>query len=104
MDFDPRDYDSRHDERFEHRGERASRGGSYDDRDFDDWRQPETPVRARDDEARKLGRGPGDDSRQSNSDADRQDPREATRWPEREHDPRDAFRTSTGLPLRLSIC
>src|SRR5438128_3575582 len=98
MDFDPRDYDSRDDQRVDPKGERASRGGSDDDRDWDDWRRPEIPVRDRDDQARELGRGPGDDSRQSNSDAYRQDPREDTRWPERDRDPRDAFTRGLSLP------
>jgi hypothetical protein len=90
MDCDPRDYDSRQDERFDPKGKRTSRGGSYD-RDLDDWRQPEMP-------ARELGRGPGDDSRQSNSDAQRHDPRDATRRPTRDRDPRDAFTRDLHLP------
>jgi hypothetical protein len=97
MDCDPRDYDSRQDERFDPKGERTSRGGSYD-RDLDDWRQPEMPARESDDEARELGRGPGDDSRQSNSDAQRHDPRNATRRPTRDRDPRDAFTRDLHLP------
>ena len=66
MEFDPRDdNDSRDDERFGPNGQR--RGGSDNDRDWDDWRQPEIAARDRDDEARDLGRGPGD-SRQSPGD------------------------------------
>ena len=62
FDFDPRDYDSRDDERHRQRRVAGSRGGS-DDRDRDDdWRQPDVRPRDRDDDdARTLGRGPGND-------------------------------------------
>ena len=60
FDFDPRDYDSRDDERQHDNPSRGSRGGS-DDRDRDDdWRQPRR-QRDQDDDARTLGRGPGND-------------------------------------------
>jgi hypothetical protein len=62
MDFDPRDYDSRDDERHSQAPSRGGRSGSSDrDRD-DDWSQPATRPRDRDDDdARSLGRGPGND-------------------------------------------
>jgi hypothetical protein len=91
MDFDPRDdYEPRADERFGPDGQ--NRGGSDDDRDWDDWSQPEIASRDRDDEARDLGRGPGD-SRQSNNDKHGHNPRDAERWPDRDrdYDPRDVF-------------
>jgi hypothetical protein len=63
MDFDPRDDDSRHDDRH---GTTASRDGrnASDNRDHDHdhhWSQPDTQTRDRDDDARSLGRGPGND-------------------------------------------
>jgi hypothetical protein len=64
MDFDPRDDDSRDDDRLS-------------PRDFYDTRQ-------RDDEARSIGRGPGN-SRNSDND-DRYDPRDEAQWPDRERD------------------
>ena len=64
MDFDPRDYDSRDDERFGDGRERGGRG-EYRDRDDDDLRLPEVHSRDHDDEGREPGRGSGDDSRQS---------------------------------------
>jgi hypothetical protein len=94
MDFDPRDDDSRDEERL---NTREGNGGSNDlDRD-DDLRPPDARGRDRDDDARELGRGPGD-SRQSNHDA--QHLRDDARWPERErnHDPREAFTRDLKLP------
>jgi hypothetical protein len=61
MDFDPRDYDSRDDERL---GDHRKRGGRGD-RDDDDLRLPDVRIRDHDDEGRELGRGCGDASRQS---------------------------------------
>ena len=57
LDFDPRDYDSRDEERHANTPSRGSRGSSGDhDRDHD-WRQPDTRPRDRDDgDARSLGR------------------------------------------------
>src|SRR6267142_204503 len=56
FDFDPRDYDSRDDER--HGTNRGSRGGSGDRDREDDSSQPEIRPRQReDDNARTLGRG-----------------------------------------------
>ena len=77
MNFDPRDYDSRDEARFN--------SGENDPRD-------------RDDDARELGRGPGD-SRESSHGGSRQD----TRWPERErhYDPREAFTRDLNLPRGL---
>src|SRR5262245_3866643 len=93
MDFDPRDDDSRDDERFGATGDRGSRGDSYDDRELDDCRQPE--ARDRDESARDLGR-PNDDSRQSKS--DREDARDKARWPVRHPDPRGTFTRNLNLP------
>lgn len=106
MDFDPRDFDSRDDERFGGHRERAGRD-SADALDHDhDWRQP-TTSRDRDDDARTLGRGPGDDSRASHSDEhsrERHDPR----WEERDRDvrdrdlePREVFTRDLNLPRGL---
>jgi hypothetical protein len=98
MDCDPRDdYDSRDDECFGPDGQ--NRGGSDDDRDWDDWRQPEIASRDRDDEARDLGCGPGD-SRQSNNDKHGHNPRDAERWPDRvrHRGSRDVFTRDLDLP------
>lgn len=107
MDFDPRDYDSRDDERF---APDRGRGGKDDradhDRD-DDPRQPYIPSRDRDDsDVREPGRGPGD-SRQSEKGG--HDPRDETRWPERERDqrsrdtdPREVFTRHLNLPRGLA--
>src|SRR5438128_185731 len=94
MDFDPRDYDSRDEDRFDG----GVKGTAHDDLDRDhDPRLPDDHHRDRDDDARELGRGPGD-SRESNHGG--QDAREDGRWPERErsHDPRDAFTRGLNLP------
>lgn len=86
MDFDPRDYDTRDDERS---------NSSHDFNHDDDLRLPDASDRDRDDDARELGRGPGD-SRESNHD----DSREDTRWPERDrgNDPREVFTRGLNLP------
>src|SRR5689334_21004681 len=75
MDFDPRDYDARDEDRF-------------------------ALARERDDAGPHLGRGPGD-SRESKHDG--QDPREDARWPERErtYDPREVFARDLNLPRGL---
>ena len=86
MDFDPRDIDSRHDERYDLERERASRAGSDDARNWDDREQ--RSGRNRDDDARELGRGPGDDSRDRDG-------------REREFDPRDVFTRDVHLPRNL---
>src|SRR5262249_38900676 len=78
MDFDPRDFDTR--------------DTTSHNFDHDDDLAP-SADRHRDDDARELGRGPGD-SRQSNEDGD------DARWPERErsHDPREVFTRDLYLP------
>src|SRR5258708_1242356 len=88
MDFDPRDCDTREEERLH------SRENSSHDLD-DDLRLPDLRGRDRDDDARELGRGPGD-ARQSNHASSRDD----ARWPERERvaDPREAFTRDLNLP------
>ena len=89
MDFDPRDYDSRDDERHVN-SSRGGSGGSTDDRDSDDdWRQPDVqPCDRNDADARTLGRGPGNDRQGSDEHArHRDDPRSGER--EREHRERD---------------
>src|SRR5688572_8390591 len=104
LDFDPRDYDSRDDERH---GKGTSRDGS-DDRDrYDDWSQPEVRSRDRDDnDDRTLGRGPGSDRQTSSEQGS--DRRGDARWPERDRDhrerdvdPRDAFTRRLHLPRGL---
>jgi len=88
MDFDPRDFNSRDDER---RSETPSgqRGSSDRDRD-DNWRQPEPRTRDRDDDARSLGRGPGNDRQGSDPDARNRD--DDVRWADRDRDGRDRDR------------
>jgi hypothetical protein len=77
MDLDPRDFDSRHDDRLLAR-------------DVDD------DLDRKDDEARSLGQGPGK-ARDSDSDGRGHDPRDDGRWPDRERDPAD--RTVEALEL-----
>ena len=110
MDFDPRDCDSRDEERFGPDRDRGSRRDSdYHDRDEDDLRLLGIRVRDRgDDDTRELGRGPGDDSRQANADEHSPDPREDARWPDRDRetrerdiDPRDVFTRDVDLPRGL---
>jgi hypothetical protein len=61
MDFDPRDYDSRDDDRSVFGHERSGRGHSDDDLERDhDVTLTETRGRDRDDTRRDLGRGPRD--------------------------------------------
>lgn len=103
MDFDPRGYDSRADDRFD----RGGRGNSNRnlDRD-DDLRLPDRHPRDRDDDAREPGRGPGDDSRQStagehNRDSYRLWPERDRDWRERDVDPRDVFTRDVNLPRGL---
>ena len=104
MDFDPRDYDSRDGDRFPSDRHHGGRGNSYDQLDRnDDLRLPESDNRDRDNDVRELGRGPGDDSRSSNSDKHRHDPREDARSPERDRDrdPRETFTRDLSLPRGL---
>jgi uncharacterized membrane protein YgcG len=86
MDFDPRDYDSRDEDRFNTHGSKVSARDALD-RD-DDLRLPDACSRDRDDDARTLGRGPSD-SRESTDEESSRDPRDDARWPDRERDPRD---------------
>lgn len=104
MDFDPRDFDSRDDERHANTTSRGYRGGS-DDRDRDhDWSQPDTRTRDRnDDDDRSLGRGPANERQGSdgNGPGRDHDPRSAERdrdGRERDHETRDAFSRHVHLP------
>jgi uncharacterized membrane protein YgcG len=97
MDFDPRDYDSRDEDRFD----TGSTGTARDDLDRDhDLRSPADRHRDRGDDARELGRGPGD-SRESTHHDSRS--REDARWTERDrtYDPREPFRRDLNLPRGL---
>jgi DNA-binding MarR family transcriptional regulator len=104
MDFDPRDYDSRDDERRPNDPSPGSRSGS-DDRDRDDdGSQPGTRTRERDDDGTPtLGRGPGSERQGSDEhgrDCDH-DPRWADRdrdGHERDHEARDTFTRHVRLP------
>jgi len=102
IDFDPRDHDSRPDERLDNEGGRGGRGTSNGhDRD-DDWSQPEGHVHGHDDHVRDLGRGPGSTNRNDDSSDGRRNP-EDVRWAERDHDargldPRDVFMRDLDLP------
>lgn len=91
MDFDPCDYDSRDDERHANRPHRGGRGGSGDrDRD-DDLTQHGARTRDRDgDDARSLGRGPGNE--RQGSDGHGRDRGHDPRWAERERDARERDR------------
>ena len=102
MDFDPRDIDSRDDDRYGLDRNRGNRDGSDHDRDWDDWRQHD--GHDRDDDAREPGRGPGD-SRHKGSDKQGYDPRDEARGLERDRegrerdfDPREVFTRHLRLP------
>ena len=104
LDFDPRDYDSRDEERHSHAPSRGGRNGSSDrDRD-DNWSQPATRPRDReDDDARSLGRGPGNDRQGSGGHPGDRD--HDPRWADRDRDDRerdrevpDAFSRHVHLP------
>jgi hypothetical protein len=103
FDFDPGDYDSGDDERQADRSSRGGRSGSSD-RD-DNWSQPEARTRDRDgDDARSLGRGPGNERQGSDQDARSCD--HDPRWTdhdrdgrERDRETRDAFTRHVHLPL-----
>jgi DNA-binding MarR family transcriptional regulator len=105
MDFDPRDYDSRDDDRFAPLQDRGGHGGSdRDDERDDELSRPAALPRDRDEEGRDLGRGPGD-SRESYSDERGRDARDDARWPERDRDertrdidPREVFTRHLNLP------
>lgn len=102
FDFDPRDSQSRDDERFGAARDRGGRGVS-DERDHkDDWSQPEVGSRDRDGHARGLGRGPGSDNRNDDSHDGLREHDDA-RWTERDRDsrgldPRDVFMKDLSLP------
>ena len=105
MDFDPRDYDSRDDERNVNRFRGGSRDSSGDrDRD-DDWRQPDVQTRDRDDpDARTLGRGPGNERQAPDAHARHRDARWAERdreHRERDRSERDTFTRHLHLPRGL---
>jgi hypothetical protein len=87
MDFDPRDYDSRDEDRFNTGGDAAT---VHDlDHDEDDRWAHDLDARDRDDDdARQLGRGPGEVHESHTGNASH-DPREDARWPDRDRDPRD---------------
>lgn len=103
MDFDPRDSDSRDDQRWE---QERDRPGSRDaDDGHDDWGLSEARSPDRDsDQALSLGRGPSDDSKHEHG----SDPRDDPRWGERDRDgrdrdpdPRDVFTRHVLLPRGL---
>jgi hypothetical protein len=76
MDFDPRDFDSRDDER------NRDSADSHDDHD-DGIAAYDNHGRDRGDDARSLGRGSGDSPQANNGG---HDARDDTRWPERNRD------------------
>jgi len=102
IDFDPRDHDSRPDDRLDIERGRGGRGMSNShDRD-DDWRQPDGQVHDHNDHARDLGRGPGSSNPKDDSSDGRRNPEDG-RWAERDHearglDPRDVFMRDLDLP------
>ena len=104
LDLDPRDYDSQDEVRHANTPGRGARGSSGDHNRDQDWRQPDARTRDRDDDdARSLGRGPGNDRQGSDTEGrDRDhDPRWADRdRDDRERDPevRDAFSRHVHLP------
>lgn len=104
LDLDPRDYDSRDEERHSHTPSRGGRSTGVDDDRDHDLRQPDARTRDRDDEAaRSLGRGPGNDRHGSdpNPGSRHHDPRSADRdrdSRERDRDARDTFSRQVHLP------
>ncbi len=94
MDFDPRDYDSRDEERFNSR-DNSSHNFDHDD----DLRLPDDRGRDRDDDARNLGRGPGESKAAQHSRDPRDDDASRDRErPERSSDPREPFTRGLSLP------
>jgi hypothetical protein len=88
MDFDPRDHDSRDEERCAPDGSRAGNSDRDEYHRDADPRQPAVASRDRDDgDPREPGRGPGD-SRESQSDERSRDACDDARWLERERDER----------------
>ena len=112
---DPRDRDEGHDrgreDEWREPGVRRDLGDGGDHRsDFHDHnpRERDHDSRERDDDARTPGRGPGNDSRQSNAGEDRYDRDREGRWAERdrdsrgrEADPREVFTRHLNLPRGL---
>jgi hypothetical protein len=102
VDFDPRDYDSRDEQRFEIERGRGSRGAS-DEHDGDHgWNGPAVHSRDRDEYAREPGRGPGSDHRNDDSNEGVRE-RDDARWAGRDRDPRemeprDLFMRDLDLP------
>lgn len=104
MDFDPRDFDSGDEERRGNGPSRGSGGGAADADRGDDWSQPRTPTRDRDDDgAPTLGRGPGNE-RQGSDEHGREGDHDP-RWAERDRDgqergceARDIFTRHVRLP------
>ena len=94
MDFDPRDYDSRDDERHSNPPNRGGRRNG----DRGNSSQPGTRVRDRDDDARTLGRGPGSERQGSDGHQPDRD-REPCRT-ERDRDERDRDRDSRDVFTR----
>ena len=97
---DPRDRD---DERVDVHRDRASRDRSDALDHDDDWKQPGS-SRDRDDDARTLGRCPGNDSRASHSDEQSREGHDV-RWQERDRggrqrdaEPREVFTRKLNLP------
>jgi hypothetical protein len=80
LDLDPRDFDSRDEERHANTPSRGGRGSSGDhDRDHD-WRQSDARTRDRDDgDTRSLGRGPGNDRQGSDAEGRDRDHDTSTR-------------------------
>ena len=104
MDFDPRDYDSRNEDRFNGGDTRGGRD-TPDGIDCDgDSRQP-AASRERNGHARTLGRGPGSSGQGSEADGDARDRRDDVWCRERErdtrernNDARDVFTRHVDLP------
>jgi hypothetical protein len=95
MDFDPRDYDDARDRDERDQIEpRSGHRGSLSTHDLDyDRRQPDVRQHDRDaDDARTLGRAPGND--QQSSDHARRDRHDDARWAERDRDARDRDRNA----------
>jgi hypothetical protein len=106
FDYDPRDYDSRDDERHGSNANRGNRNTS-DDRDCaNDWRQPDVRSRGNHENVQTLGRGPGSDKQTSAEHGG--DRRDDARWTERDRDdrereqkPGDTFARHVHLPREL---
>jgi hypothetical protein len=102
LDLDPRDYDSRDEERHANAPSRGRGSSGLHDRDHD-WRQPDARTRDRDDgDERSLGRGPGNDRQGSDTEGGDRD--HDPRWTDRDRDDRERDVTrSTFLTSASSI-